>query len=104
MKLSVLIISFLSFAVYVHSIRKKVGYRSKFLALLMSVLLIGLFCLLGFLYFNYVEIGDRFEDRILLMLNEGDSSGRDVLAKELFEGWLEIDSVFNYLFGFEYMS
>lgn len=96
-----------------------------------AAVLIGLVSFLLFVFYNFrrsdtknemnglvrfslisgaIILGYRFfseNDFLITRMNEmldGDSSGRDVIAKEAFQKWYNSGNVVNYLFGFGYNS
>lgn len=104
MKRSVLIVSIFAAGLYGYSYfyKDKTAYKIKgiTLAMVSLAILIGL----GVYYYVNIGLGERFEQRIMLMINEGHSAGRDVLVRQLYAEWVESNSVVTYLFGLGYSS
>ena len=104
MKRSVLIISLFSMILFTYSIYYEEKNTVKIKGLVIALLLSGALLFSIQYYYLNIGIGERFEERIMLMIYEGHSAGRDVLIKDFFEAWLASENIFSYIFGLGYGS
>lgn len=104
MKRAVLLVSLFSFGVFAlgyHEGRVR-NIKSKFKGMIQALVWVLVLSFIGVYYYLSVGIGEKFETRILLSIQEGHSAGRDVLVQRLFDAWLNSDNTFNYIFGLGY--
>lgn len=104
MKRAVLLVSLMSFFIFVFSNYYRIKEYSIGRAILSSTLILGLLAVLITAFYVYIGIGERFEERIILMLYEGHTSGRGEIASVFFDAWVNSNKFSDYLFGLGYMS
>lgn len=77
------------------------GYRDLLNRVLMALISITVLALLGsYLFATYDFVGNR-----MIALAEGEGgSGRDLMFRGIYNGWLSSESVFNKLFGFGFSA
>ncbi|WP_126801809.1 hypothetical protein [Pseudidiomarina donghaiensis] len=104
MKRSVLIVSVLSFFLISYNYYISHQRTSPLKATLYSFMILIVFCVFAVVYYVYWGIGERFEQRLLLMILEGHTSGRDEIASLMINSWLDSNNAIDYILGFGYMS
>lgn len=104
MKRAVLIVSMFSAGLFAYSYfyTDKSVFKIKGVAIGLAIFSVLVF--LGLYYYYNIGLGERFEERIMLMIYERHSAGRDVLIQDLFNAWHASDNALTYLFGLGYSA
>lgn len=103
-KRAVLIMCLFAIAIILYGFILENKGRKRIKGILLAGAFFYLFAFVAIYYYNHFGIGDRFEERLYLMIYEGDSAGRDSLFLDLYNTWLNSNDLLVYLFGLGYRA
>lgn len=101
-KRAVLILCMIAILLFLYSFIVRYKGQKKFVGVIFASLIGYVFFLTSVYFYNKFGIGERFEERLLLMIYEGHTSGRDTLFLGLYNAWLNSNEILVYLFGLGY--